>query len=287
MEEFEIDLLPEGKEGAEFRTQPPETFRKVVVQSHRGDALLTRATVDSITHGSISPGGDPATLLVLEFRFISMQSSRRFTNCSITVTFEDAGGVVELQPEVYKVAPEGVFAINKTSTVSEVQKRASVGAKAGSSSLGTSVGYEWNLKEPQKKDHYGRLRGSKKILDEGETDNAVVWSMQEDDTPGKKEGIPTFLRAAILLRREADVPFSFLITIRSKVDFKTGLESDLRSLFGNKKVKEVNPVKVDSGIDPKHLRVKSLDPDKVDFSNMDTISLIDYADVTIASLVEA
>jgi hypothetical protein len=286
MEEFDIDLRPEGQEGAEFRTHPPE-FRKVVVQSHRGDALLARATIDSITHGEISRGGDPATLLVLEFRFISMQSSRRFTHCSITVTFEDSGGDLEARPEVHSVAPEGVFALNKTSALREVKKGGNVGANAGSASLGASFGYAWDMSEVQKKDHYARLRGSKKILDGGETDNAVVWSMEEDDAPNKKEGVPTFLRTAILLRREADVPFNFLIKIRSKVDFMTGLESELQSLFGRKKVEKVDPVQVDSGIDPTKLRVKSLDPRTIDSSNMGEINLNEYADVTIASLVDA
>ena len=92
MEDFDIFLLEGADEEAAFRTKNPDykKFRTVVVQANRGEALTARASIAGITHGKLSREGDLATLITLEFRFISMQASRRFTSCSITLNIRAA-----------------------------------------------------------------------------------------------------------------------------------------------------------------------------------------------------
>ena len=289
MEASGIELLPVGDEGAESHTRPlTDNSRKAVLQSHHEEAVLeshygeavlqsrhreatiVRANIISITHGTMSPGGDPATLLVFEFCF-SMQRSGRLTGYSITISFEDSGGDVDLRPKVYRIAPKGVFALNKTQVIRDIKESGNVQAKVDSSSFGAGSDYAWEMGETKGKEHFARLVGLTKIIKGVGMDDAAEWSLEEDNALAKKEGVPAFLRTAVLLRRKADVPFSLLIKIWSEVDFKTSLHA----FSGRKKVDKMDPIQVDPGVNPKQLRVTSLGLEKVDLSNMEALSLHD------------
>jgi hypothetical protein len=280
MGDLEIILLPEGEEESGFRTKNPpgKNFRNVMID--RGEALILRASIVGITHGTLAPDGDPATLLIFEFRFVSMKSSRRFISSTITLQFADASGDPELHPEVYRIAPEGSFALNKTTTVKKIKQSANAGLTAGFTFAGGNAGYTWEMEETKNREHWTRLSGVKKLFREYGGDNAVIWSIEENKN--EKDGIPSFLRTAVLIRREDDVPFTFTVNVRTEVDFI----SELRTLFGREKVDEVDPVEVDSDVDPKALKVESLDPEKVDLTKMGELNLGNHADVTIATVIQ-
>lgn len=282
MDEVEVVLLPEGDGGSGFRTknEPGQKFRKDLVD--RGEALIAKAGIVNVTHGTLTADDEePATLLVFEFRFISMKSSRRFVRATITLTFEDAEGSSKLDPEVYRIVPEGSFSLNKTTSVKTIKHSANAGLNAGVSVASANAGYAWEMEEPRSRDHYTRLSGVKKLLGRAYGDsNSVIWSMEENDE--RKDGIPSFLRAAVLLRRKDDVPFRFTIKVRSDVDFV----SEIKSLFGYEKPDPVDPVDINPELDPKDLRVATLDPIKVDLTNMDALNLREQADVVVTTLIQ-
>lgn len=281
--DLDIFLLPEGEEDAEFRTKEPKS-RHNAFQADYGDALLAKANVVGITHGYLTPEGHPASLLVFEFRFISMQKSRRFTSCQITVQFEDSDGDVELCPEVHKIAPDGVFALHKTSTQKHVKLSANAGLNVGSGPASANAGVAWETSEVQKSHNWTRLMGTRKELGNADKDDAVIWSMDENEAT--KGGVPSFLRTAVLLRREADVPFSYLIKIRARADFRVAdVASDLRSLLGKKKVDRVAPIKIDSDANLKLVRAATENPTDVDLTQLDGLDIGEFAQVTLITLV--
>jgi len=132
MESRDILLLEEGDPNSGFRTKngPGEKARSVLID--RGDALVLRAALVSITHGDFTADGDPATLLVFEFTFMTMKASRRFTSGKIILTFDDASGNVKNRPEVVSISPAGSFAINKTTSTRDVKQSAHATLKARS-----------------------------------------------------------------------------------------------------------------------------------------------------------
>jgi hypothetical protein len=44
-----------------------------------------------VLHGTLVPNGAPATLIVIDFRFVSMALSRRFRSVKIALQFADMG----------------------------------------------------------------------------------------------------------------------------------------------------------------------------------------------------
>ncbi|KAI0466817.1 hypothetical protein F4859DRAFT_496023 [Xylaria cf. heliscus] len=281
---IDIILLPVADEDTDAtpRTKPSQSieFNKTPYQAEYGDQLISRAAIAGITHGTLAPGEDPATLLIFEFRFLSMRKGRRFTGCNINITFEDSEKQGDLCPEVWGVSPEGAFRLHKSLQQRSVTIAGNAMLQTGISGPGASLGTTWELKTLEDRQDWARLSGTRKELGRNNRDDAVVWAMEENSQD--KSGIPTFLRAAVLLRRETEEPFSFLIKIRAQVDMGG---FNLRTVFGKKKVERVSAVRIDSSIDPKTLKVPSLDAKLVDLTRMDELDLSTLADVAIATLL--
>jgi hypothetical protein len=273
MEDISVLLLPEGEEGQDFRVQniPGEKFRQVLID--RGQALTVRAIITDVVHGTLTPDGDPATLLIFEFRFISPTTARRFVRATITLIFEDANRQLSLDPEVYRIAPEDTFWLNRTTTSKDITHGVKIGATGGIPVVGGHGAYDWEMHETKTRDHHATLTGTKRLLKEWGSDNAVMWTMEENTN--RKDGIPNFLRGVVLLRRKDDVPFGFTITIRTDVDFI----AELRNLAGTRKAPLVDPVEVD----PKTLKLRRLGQKDVDETNLGQLDLKDHSGLKVAT----
>ncbi|TGO47458.1 hypothetical protein BOTNAR_0524g00050 [Botryotinia narcissicola] len=280
MDQFEVTLYPQGEDGSGFRTKNErgKTLRRTLVD--RGDTLVMKAIIKNITHGKLKAQDDDyATLLVFEFFFVSLKSSLRFIHATITLMFEDADGNKELNPEVYKIAPEGQIALNKTTTTRSITLGVNAGINVGVSGAGGNVGMNWEMKEKRTQDHFTRLSGRKKLLgrDYGPEDSAI-WSLEESKDKNKKDGISSFLRTAVLLRRQDDVPFRFKLKVATDVDFV----GELRSMLGLETRDPIYPVEIGPETKPAEFRIGSLDPETYDLTNLDALDL--SKEVDIASL---
>ncbi|PSN59994.1 hypothetical protein BS50DRAFT_656142 [Corynespora cassiicola Philippines] len=246
----EIILLPLGDEGSGFRTKNTTDcgYRRNIVD--HGEKLITKATIVGIINGELSEG-DPATLLIFEFRFISTKSSRRFIQAIITMKFEDANSDRTTQPEVYGISPSGSFFLNKSTAIGNIKQTANLGVNLGSTAgLGITAGYQWETEKSKEKVCSTKLSGQKRQLNEwSDADDTVIWGLEENDVT--KGGIPNFLRAAVLLRRVDDVPFRFEVKVCTRVDFM----SEIQQLVGLGKPRPIHPIEVDPKVDAKMLGV--------------------------------
>ncbi|KAI0436567.1 hypothetical protein F4803DRAFT_541814 [Xylaria telfairii] len=281
METLEILLFEEGDPNSGFRTKNAEGDKARGVLIDRGDVLALRARLASVTHGDYTPNGDAATLLVFEFDFLSMKQSRRFKRAKIILTFEDASGNLKNRPEVVTIAPAGKFFINKTIDKRDVKQSANISLNASAAGVGGSVGYVWDMSQIKETDHATTLVGTKRLFADWGKDNGVIWNLEEDGI--KSAGIPSFLRAAVLLRRRDDVPFRFTIQVETSVDF----EGKLRRMLGMEKPDPIDPVELDNDTNLVDLGIASLDPnmDGVDLENMGGMDIGRNADVILASLL--
>jgi len=283
METVDILLFEEGDprcREATYRTKnaPGDVARNVLID--RGETLVLRASLASVTHGDFTPDGDAASLLVFEFNFLSMNSGRRFKKACITLTFNDASGHLQNRPEVWAVAPQGKVAINKTTSTKDVKQEFKAGISAGAAGASGELGYVWEASQVKEKVHATTLTGVKRLLNENwGKDNAAIWTIEEDSVT--KCGVPSFLRAAVLLRRRADVPFEFLID----VEYDTDLKGVFKRLMGQEKPDPVDPVQLGGDTDLDELSIATLDPGTVDLTNMKEMDIGKQADVVLATLL--
>ena len=268
-------LVEEGDPHGAFRTRnaPLDTARSLLID--RGKALVLKASLVSVTHGYYTEDEDLATLLVFEFSFTNIKG--RFTGAVITVTFEDASGRAENRPHVAQIAPMGSWAINKTSKSRDIQQGFNANVSGGLPGATVDLGFVWEVSQIKERQHATQLHGIKRLFAEWGKENGVVWSLKEN--PDREDGIPNFLRTAVLLRRRDDVPFRFSISVDSSVNF----EGKVRRLLGLERTDPIDPVELDGDTDLERLGIATLDSETVDINNLSNIDISSIADVLIAT----
>lgn len=278
-----VNLFEEPLEEGEFRikNKSGENFRPVLVD--RGDQLFTKVTIVGITHGEMVGGDDLATLLVFEMRHVATDG-RRFKSASVIFKFEDSESKADWDPVVHDIFPEGQWALNKTERVRNVKFGGNIGLTAGIDPVSAEFGLLWEMEEEKTREFHTKLTGKQKIIRKGfdGEENVVIWKLEENEDGNN--GIPTFVRAAVLLRRPYDVPFTFTVKVKADVDFVGGV----RTLFGLEKKDPIDPVEITSGEIPKAGRasIKSLDPEVHDLKGMDRLDLKDVADVMATTVLD-
>ncbi|KID95455.1 hypothetical protein MAJ_08552, partial [Metarhizium majus ARSEF 297] len=278
-----VNLFEEPIEEGEFRTKnkPNERFRPVLVD--RGDQLCTKINIVGIIHGEMTGGDDLATLLVFEMRHIAT-GGRRFKGASVMFKFEDSEGKSDWDPVVHDISPEGQWALSKTEKVRNIKLGANAGLSAGIGPISAEAGLLWEMEEVKSREFYTKLTGAKKIIRKGfhGQENVAIWKLEENGN--KQDGIPIFVRAAVLLRRPYDVPFTFTVKVKADVDFI----GKVKTLFGLEKKDPIDPVEIGLGEMPKAGRASmvSLDPQIHNLKAMDSLGLKDVADVTVTTVLD-
>ncbi|KAK3334838.1 hypothetical protein B0H65DRAFT_480051 [Neurospora tetraspora] len=196
-------------EGEDFRTVFAETPNKK-------SKLSYSAQLTEIHHGMMKFHGNscPATLIILEFRFHSKRQTSRYRSVDIDLVFRNGNGIARKDPEVVGMAPERQYHLNKTSHERTTTYGASLGANIGPGGLaGAETGVSWELCTKWTKECKATLTGESMFSPESTWRNALQWSMSENDRA--EDGIPTFLQAAVLLRRNNDEPFTCQMSLKS------------------------------------------------------------------------
>jgi hypothetical protein len=279
-----VNLLDEPIEEGEFRTRnaPGREFRELLVD--RGNQLITKVDIVGITHGEMADGENWATLLVFELRFVAT-SGRRFKSASVVFKFEDSKGQTNQDPVVHSMYPEGQWALNPTHTEKKVKYGANVGINAGIGPAGVEGGLLWEVEETKNRDFFTALTGVKRVIRSGYFGeaNVVKWTLEENRD--KRDGIPTFMRGAVLLKRPYDVPFTFTVKVKADVDFI----GEVKTLFGWQETKDpIDPVEIDPGNLPKAGRsaLKTLDPKLHKLEAMDNLNLKDAAEAMVVTVLD-
>ncbi|KAK1779760.1 hypothetical protein QBC45DRAFT_350172, partial [Copromyces sp. CBS 386.78] len=200
-----------------LKNQEGEDFRTVFAETpNRKSKLSYSSQVTEIHHGTMKFQGKscPATLLILEFRFHSKRQTSRYRSVDIDLVFRNQNGVARKDPEVVAMAPERQYHLNKTVHERQTTYGASLGANIGPGGLaGAEMGVSWELCTKWTKECKAILTGAPVFSPESTWQNALQWSMSEND--GAKDGIPSFLQAAVLLKRNNDEPFICQMRLKS------------------------------------------------------------------------
>lgn len=172
----------------------------------------------------------------------SNKQKKRFLEAHISVVFADeqAPGSPKLDPVVREIsfAPaggSGQWAIRPIARKQEVKRAADL--SAGGEGFGFSVtgGAAYEISEEIEKRDSAILEATKRVHGRATgRKNAAEWDLLENSSA--KDGIPTFMRAAILLERPQATKerrFTATVWINSKVSLGS-LLSDIKNVFGTK-----------------------------------------------------
>ncbi|KAI9737166.1 MAG: hypothetical protein M1834_000759 [Cirrosporium novae-zelandiae] len=274
--QFEIPLFAEGDQGAAFRlrNEQGEMQRTHIIQE--GSELTVQGDFFSIVHGVYTPGGDPASLVVIDFRFMGSSSREtRFKTAKIEIKFAALGTSPDEEPEVKKIAPHGTFFLNpSTETVTTtLSANASAGAGAGPVTLGIGAGWE----RTKTNVHKARttLMGTSWIdgRDTGKP-NMGRWKLSENKID--KLGIPGFLRTAILVVQRVPERFQALVTVEMEVNLGYKIQEQARRFMGRRIVDTIDPVFFDEGAkrQPAGAQLTGIDTEHLGASDLEHLSIV-------------
>jgi hypothetical protein len=265
---FEIGLNPgdEHDEQSTYRTQndPTRPYQRTNVVERKG-AVDVRCVAVDVVHGYLSPDGDPATLLVYDFRFDPRKRARRIAEPHMNFTYASADSSVTTDPEVLKIAPRGRMTLVPTSQ----QETATVTgeANAGGGALGATVGgsVKWEKSVSRETSDATAVVGSIDLVGRNfGASNGVSWSLLENKSV--ETGVPAFLRTAVLLRRaDEDTEFHVAFKIRALADLRSSLER----VFG--RTPKDDPILYDPSLPPTN-RLRKYDVENLSDIDLDELS---------------
>lgn len=226
--DFDVELYEQGDEGSAFRTQNDLSapFQRVNITERRG-ALDIRCTHKDVIHGYLKDGVGPASLIVYEFQFDRRKKARRISRVDVEFVY-GGGGAREL--EVLEVAPRGRMNLEPTTQIETIT--CGGGLIAGATLAGVvqlGGGYKWKKVTSRETKDATTVVGSPILVKRNYgSSNGASWTLLENEST--LTGVPTFFRAAVLLKRADNSPFHSVFTINASVDFF----SSLTALIGSK-----------------------------------------------------
>lgn len=218
--------VPQSEIGGQPRSKSPAE-QKVLFD--KGDVIASKATIAMLYHGTLTPGGEDATLLIVDFRFLKEKNSHRFLNAKMRLFFRDSDGQTASCPLVYRIAPQDSFSIEPGVDVWKITQTGKLGLSGGYAGASSNAEVEIQREGEKKVKHSILLTGRKKLETGGFLgETMAVWSLDEDLVDN--QGIPTILRTAILLKRKPGKSF----TIETELETEVNWRAKLVTFFGRR-----------------------------------------------------
>jgi hypothetical protein len=267
-----VDLQPSGDAGSAFRVKNmPGSggFRHNLVD--RGKTLALQADIIEVVHGQLTADDDSvaATLLIIDFQFHNVDSSRRFQRAFINLHFAaELAGSPEYDPVVYDIAPKVHHSFDPTPRTQVVTSSGNLTVQAGPPGGMANVGGGGSYQKMDTVDltDAATLTGTMRLERRPQVGgkDTARWTLSEN--PGQKNGIPTYLRTAILLTRKTDASFVMTIDIKAKTD----LLSSIQDVWG--RMSKDDPVTFDTS--------RNRSSAKFDVNNLRSVDLKALSGVT-------
>ncbi len=211
-----FQLIPE--KDAVFRTNRPEApaSPELLKYLEQSAVEVSCKTID-VAHGAFGSEDEEmkglyATLIVFDLRFNAITSKRRIAEATVTFTFtrtKDGNPI-----NIYGLSPYGNLSVLPAWAVKMTAQSLllGLGISANPATALASFGQQRVLTQ--------FLSGFSKVIGR-ESDNRAAWTLRENDLA--EEGVPVFMRVAILLGRDSLDPFQCSVDLQASHDSKTGL----------------------------------------------------------------
>lgn len=238
-DQFDIPLILTGDDSAfRIKDAPGGEVHRLGAVEQSVSGLILQGNLKEVIHGTLTPNGPPATLVIMEFGFIKMHSIsiHRFRQVTIKLRFftEPNGGGTD--PTVIKIAPYGEYGFNQTVLHKEVRHLARAGIQSGGelgipATLG--VAYERETQLTREITDRGSISG---VITHDQVrswggKNVAQWCATENHD--KRSGVPTSIRVAVLLQRKKKAGrFLMETNIDAKVDVLYGIKESFLKVFG-------------------------------------------------------
>lgn len=227
--EIRLDMYEAGgEEGSGFHV-----FNVASDQYHRAEVLQRTGAIDitcrleKVIHGAMSADSDRyATLAVLQWYF-QPNNRRRISEASIELLFEaeDSGDGDDV--EVERISFDGTYSLMPT-TQHEILTTAGDASVAINQLASFSLSGKWEKVIDRQTQDAITLSGGKRIVNNMPPNRIAKWILSENKS--QPEGIPTYLKVAVLVSRLEEKKFTCRVAFACKTDMKTAAESFFKKI---------------------------------------------------------
>ncbi|KAM0514995.1 hypothetical protein ACHAPE_006317 [Trichoderma viride] len=227
MEMFEAGL--EDDSGFHVFNNGPNHYHRYEAFERTGAVDIT-CTVEKVVHGALSPTGDYATLMLMQW-FFQPKSSHRISEATIELLFEAESEHDEI--EVKDISFSDTYSLMKTTQDESVTMGAE--ATVGVEQVGqiSSTG-KWEKTISATTSDAITLSGGKRLVRNTPPYRIAKWTLSENQS--RPAGIPASLKVAVLVSRDTEEKFQCRINFNCRTDLKT----KLANLF--KKIPKDDPI---------------------------------------------
>ncbi|KAG0137935.1 hypothetical protein HOY82DRAFT_597214 [Tuber indicum] len=255
-----------GESGSGFhnRNNPSDPYQRSALLD-LGSEFLVQADLALVVHGFETPGGDPATLIYVDYSLVSESRTRNFRGAAVEFRFfkvANPQGTQFLEPEVI-----GVYPIQEFHNITPAEKTvtSTVTGNIGAGFTGivqAGGGITYGTTQTAYLQSKATIIGTKKFSNRYNYSikDIARWKITENPSD---PGIPTHFTTVILLRRKTSDPFAATIRIDADVDTRQKAEEVWDKFWGNKPV--VDPIYFDPSLEP---RGSMLVPEGLDTQNL-------------------
>ncbi len=273
---FSIPLVEADGTDGRFRTEndPQKPYQRDNVVKRKG-IFYVNCDFTDIVHGYYTADADTlCTVLVLSFRFEPLQNHHRIKRVEIKVTFS-AMNKPDPEPVVAQLYPDGHFSVEPSTQHEKITT--GVGGKVGANIMGAEVAGELKRDATVERDAADATKVQGFIDREGRNfgaPNSASLVLRENQQT--EMGVPTSLRAAILLKREDMSKFQ----AHFKVDITPNWLASALSIF--KSDPKDDPVLFDPWMIPTS-KMRIYDTNRL--ADAKTLMLKDLSDVKVTTIL--
>ena len=259
----------DSESGYRLQNEPNELQRPNVIDRTRGELSIV-SDLTHVVHGTITPGGPPATLMAFTFHFNGSQiQGRRFKDVTINIGFAHGNspkttvGSSLFDPEVLQVSPDGEFCWDHTSVTGESMKGVTLSTGGLGGPMLAAVGFapelavNWETITPTTHEGQTTMYGVRKIMGRNTgSKNSGRWVMHENKL--RRSGVPSKVTTAILVKphpRSGGV-FRAVVEVDAQVNVAYKIGEVAKRMVGKS---VVDPVVFKHGLEPVGPVIKGLD----------------------------
>lgn len=231
---YPLHEIPSTEGELKSRNEPSDEIQRPVITDREDSMFTVYVELVNCVHGTLTPGGDPASLIIFQYHIHSLQDNRVIKSIRTDFEFSQTGTG---SPSVIAYGPYIQRKFNVTTGNITYQKGLEAAAGVEFPPARVEVGYSTEQEKSHTQQYFDKM-DSGRHYDEYQKRHHKVWWRYTQNRDQNLGVAPSF-RTGVLLKRGDMRPFSARFKIELDGGFRYGAGQKLKNMFSNAEVDDI------------------------------------------------
>lgn len=232
--QYPLHEIPVEEGALKSRNEPGDEIQRPVITDREDSMFTVYVELVSCVHGTLTPGGDPASLIIFQYEIHSKQDNRVIKAVSTDFEFSQTGPG---SPSVIAYGPYIQRKFNATKGTVTYQKGLEAAAGVELTPAMVEVRYSAEQEKSHEQQYFEKV-DSGRHRDDYEKRHHKVWWLYSQNRDQNHGVVPAF-RTGVLLKRGDMSPFFARFKIKLNGGFRYGAGQKLKTMFSHTEVDDV------------------------------------------------